>query len=439
MSNDKKILIIDDEKNLLEVMKIGLKEEGYSVKGFTDPVKALKEFDRQNYSGVITDIRMPEMSGIEVLNKCKDKDPRTVVLLITAYSSVESAIEAIQGGADDYISKPFRVEELVLRLQEALERSRMEEMNVNLRKEKLEEFKIVGKSEKIERVKQKIKKVAEVNSPVLIFGESGTGKELVANLIHYKSRRPGKFVPVNCSAFPSELLESELFGYKKGAFTGANRDKKGLFVVANRGTLFLDEISTLPMPLQPKLLRVIQTMEFTPLGATEPRKVDVRILTATNRNLEKLVNEGSFRKDLFYRLNVIPIRIPSLSERKEDIPLLVDHFIEKISSRLGIRKKRVSDGAMKKLVNYDWHGNVRELENLLERLIVLEDKNEIKADSIPMEKEWKKEIEEINLENLEEQAIRKALEKTGGNKRRAAELLGIHLSTLYRKMNKLDI
>jgi len=434
-----KILVIDDEVSILEVVKLGLEEGGFKVDVFSDPIEALNSFSEGNYDAVLTDINMPEMSGLEVLRRCKKIDPEAVVILITAYSSIDSAIEAIRGGALDYIRKPFRMEELILRLKEALDRVRIKKSLKNLREEKLEEFRIIGINDKMKQIREKIKKVAATTSSILIFGESGTGKELVANLIHYNSDRPGKLIPINCSAFPSELLESELFGYKEGAFTGANRDKKGLFVAANKGTLFLDEISTLPMELQPKILRAIQEMSFTPLGSTKEVEVDVRIISATNENIEGLVENGNFREDLFYRLNVIPIEIPPLRERKEDILPLVQHFNKKISERLNVRERTFTDGAYEKLMNYKWTGNVRELENLLERLIVLEDSELIDASAIPEEFSSRSKVDRLNLEEIERKTIKKALEISKKDKNRAADLLGIHPSTLYRKIKKLNM
>lgn len=433
------VLVIDDEKHLLEVIKLGLEEDGYIVDGFYDPVKAVERFDEKDYDAVISDIRMPVMSGIEVLKYCKEQNPKVVVILITAYSSVESAIESMKAGASDYITKPFRMAELLLRLGEALKMVRIEEMNINLRREKIKEYEFIGGCGKINEIKERIKKVAGTDSPILILGESGTGKELVANLIHYNSKRTGKFVPVNCSAFPSELLESELFGYKKGAFTGADKDKDGLFKVANRGTLFLDEISALPIGLQPKLLRAIQTMKFIPLGSTKVEQVYVRIITATNKDIETLVEKGEFREDLYYRLNVIPIYIPPLRERKEDIPILAEFFIEKISKRLNIKKKELSRESIEKFIEYDWKGNVRELENLIERMIVLEDSDIIDMDSIPKMSKKSEMLNTLNLEMLEKQAILKALKHSKGKKKKAAQLLGVHPSTLYRKLTKLNI
>jgi two-component system response regulator AtoC len=434
-----KILVIDDEVSILEVVKLGLEEDGFKVDVFSDPIEALNRFSESNYDAVLSDINMPEMSGLEVLRRCKKINPESVVILITAYSSIDSAIEAIRGGALDYIRKPFRMEELILRLNEALDRIRIKKSLKNLREEKLEEFRIIGINDKMKQIGEKINKVAGTTSPILIFGESGTGKELVANLIHYNSNRAGKIVPINCSAFPSELLESELFGYKKGAFTGADRDKKGLFLAADKGTLFLDEISTLPMELQPKLLRAIQEMSFTPLGSTKEVEVDVRIISATNENIEKLVTDGKFREDLYYRLNVIPIEIPPLRERKEDILPLVQHFNRKISERLNVKEKTFTDEAYEKLMNYKWTGNVRELENLLERLIVLEDSQVIDASAIPEEFSSKSKSDRLNLEEIERKTIKKALEISKGDKHKAAALLGIHPSTLYRKIQKLNI
>jgi len=434
-----KILVIDDEVSILEVVKLGLEEAGFKVDTFFDPIEALNSFSEGKYDAVLSDINMPEMSGLEVLRRCKKINPESLVILITAYSSIDSAIEAIRGGALDYIRKPFRMEELILRLHEALDKVRIKRSLKNLREEKLEEFQIIGTNEKIKQIKEKISKVAATTSPILIYGESGTGKELVANLIHYNSDRPGKFIPINCSAFPSELLESELFGYKKGAFTGADRDKKGLFVAADKGTLFLDEISTLPMELQPKILRAIQEMSFTPLGSTREVEVDVRIVSATNENIERLIADGKFREDLYYRLNVIPIEIPPLRERKEDILPLVQHFNIKISERLNVKEKTFTDDAYEKLMNYKWTGNVRELENMLERIIVLEDSEIIGAEAIPEGLSGKNKTDKLNLEEIERKTIRKALEISKDDKNNAAELLGIHPSTLYRKIKKLDI
>jgi DNA-binding NtrC family response regulator len=434
-----KILVIDDEVSILEVVKLGLEQAGFKVDVFSDPIEALNRFSESSYDAVLSDINMPEMSGLEVLRRCKKINAESVVILITAYSSLDSAIEAIRGGALDYIRKPFRMEELILRLNEALDRIRIKKSLKNLREEKLEQFRIIGLNDKMKQIREKIKKVAGTTSPILIFGESGTGKELVANLIHYNSDRPGKFIPINCSAFPSELLESELFGYKKGAFTGADRDKKGLFVAADKGTLFLDEISTLPMELQPKLLRAIQEMSFTPLGSTKEVEVDVRIVSATNENIEKLVEDSRFREDLYYRLNVIPLEIPPLRERKEDILPLIQHFNKKISERLNVGEKTFTDEAYEKLMNYKWTGNVRELENLLERLIVLEDSEVIGGDAIPEEFSSKGKTDKLNLEEIERKTIKKALEISKNDKSKAAELLGIHPSTLYRKVKKLNI
>lgn len=434
-----KILVIDDEVSILEVVKLGLEEAGFKVDIFSDPIEALNAFSESNYDAVLTDINMPEMSGLEVLRRCKKINSESVVILITAYSSIDSAIEAIRGGALDYIRKPFRMEELILRLNEALDRIKIKKSLNNLREEKLEEFRIIGNNYKMKEIREKIKKVAATTSSVLIYGESGTGKELVANLVHYNSDRPGKFIPVNCSAFPSELLESELFGYKKGAFTGADRDKKGLFVAADKGTLFLDEISTLPMELQPKILRAIQEMSFTPLGSTKEVEVNVRIVSATNEDIEKLVEDGNFREDLYYRLNVIPIEIPPLRERKEDILPLVQHFNSKISERLNVKEKTFTDEAYEKLMNYKWTGNVRELENLLERMIVLEDSEVVDPSIIPEEFSHGNQTDRLNLEEIERKTIKKALELSNKDKNKAADLLGIHPSTLYRKIKKLNI
>ncbi|RKZ19405.1 hypothetical protein DRQ17_01190 [bacterium] len=436
------ILIIDDEKHLADVLRIALEEEGYRVFLAYDPETGIRIFEEERIDLVISDIRMQNISGLDLLKKFRAKDPDALVILMTAYSSIESVIEALRGGAVDYLMKPFEIDELLFRVKNALNKKHLTKQVYTLREEKLSELNLIGKSEAIAKIKEFIDKVSQVNTTVLIYGESGTGKELVAQLIHYKSNRPGKFVPVNCAAIPDNLIESELFGYKKGAFTGASSDKIGYFKLADSGTLFLDEISEFPLHLQPKLLRAIQNQEFLPLGSTKPEKVDVRIISATNRNLEEEVKAGKFREDLFYRLNVVPIEIPPLRKRREDIPLLIEFFIKKLSKRLKIKEKTFTKEAVDLMTSFDWPGNVRELENFIERICVLEKVNIIDEDVV--KRYYMKEKNSApsitgSLKKIENEAIKEALKQAGGNKIVAARILGIHPSTLYRKLKKRNL
>ncbi len=436
-----KILLVDDEKNILEIMRIALIDSGYDIISTTKPLEALKIVQENIFDAMITDIKMENMDGIALLKKVKESYPDMVVILITAYASVQTAVQALREGAADYITKPFRIEELKIRLSTAIEKMRLKKENKELRKTLNENMQIVGISAHISELKKLIKKVSGVDSVVLITGESGTGKELVARSIHFSSNREGTFVSINCAAIPENLLESELFGYKKGAFTGAVQSKDGLFKVAHKGTLFLDEISEMPLPLQSKLLRVLQSMEFTPLGGTKPVQVDVRVVSATNTNIEDRIKKGLFREDLYYRLNVIPIHITPLRERREDIPVLVHYFIKSISKRLGIKEKKMSPEAMEILKKYRWPGNVREVENVIERLIVLNESDTILPASFPdyikTENRNVLKVSDVNLTEIEKKAILNALKNTGGDKKEAAKLLGIHLSTLYRKLKKM--
>ena len=436
------ILIIDDEKHLADVLRIALEEEGYRVFLAYDPETGIRIFEEERIDLVVSDIKMEKLSGLDLLKKFRAKDPDALVILMTAYSSIESVIDALRGGAVDYLVKPFEIDELLFRVKNALNKKHLTKQVDTLREEKLGELNLIGKSEAIAKIKEFIDKVSQVNTTVLIYGESGTGKELVAKLIHYKSNRPGKFVAVNCAAIPDNLIESELFGYKKGAFTGASSDKIGYFKLADSGTLFLDEISEFPLHLQPKLLRAIQNQEFLPLGSTKPEKVDVRIISATNKNLNEEMKAGKFREDLFYRLNVVPIEIPPLRQRREDIPLLIEFFIKKISKRLKIKEKSFTKKAVDLMTLFDWPGNVRELENFIERICVLEKVDIIDEDVVERyyvkEKTAAKSITG-SLKKIEKEAIKEALKQAGGNKIVAARILGIHPSTLYRKLKKLNL
>jgi two-component system response regulator PilR (NtrC family) len=453
-----KILVVDDEKSMCEFLEIMLKKEGYDITSTTSGKKALELLDNNLYSMVFTDVRMPGVDGFEVLRKTKETSPDTVVIMITAYGSPEGAVTAIKEGAYDYITKPFRVEEVKLTIKKSLERSDLIRENIRLRQEVEERYKfwnLIGKSPKMQRVYELVEKVSQTKANVLITGQSGTGKELVAKAIHYNSARKDRsFITLNCGAIPENLLESELFGHMKGSFTGAIANKRGLLEMAEGGTLFMDEIGELPLPLQVKLLRVIQEREFKRVGGTEDIKVDVRIISASNQDLQQKVAQGFFREDLFYRLNVIQIKLPPLRERKEDITLLTNHFIRKYSAETGKEVEGIAPEALELLLSYDFDGNVRELENIIERSITLETSPTITerhirsylnermiSKSMPPSLEIPEEGMDLNkvVEDLEKAFILKALEHTGGVKKKAAELLGMNFRAMRYKLAKYDL
>ena len=432
-----KILVVDDEKSMCDFLEIMLNKEGYEVTSTTSGEKALELLDNDLYSMVLTDVKMPVVDGFEVLRKTKEVSPDTVVIMITAYGSPEGAVTAIKEGAYDYITKPFRVEEVKLTIKKSLERSTLIQENIRLRQAVEDRYKfwnLIGKSPKMQRVYELVEKVSQTKANVLITGESGTGKELVAKAVHFNSARKDRsFVTLNCGAIPENLLESELFGHMKGSFTGAIANKRGLLEMAEGGTLFMDEIGELPLPLQVKLLRVIQEREFKRVGGIEDIKVDVRIISASNQDLQQKVAHSSFREDLFYRLNVIQIKIPPLRERKEDIPLLVNHFVRKYSADTGKEIEGISPDALELLLGYHFAGNVRELENIIERSITLETTPMIAdrhirsylnermiSKGIPPTLEIPEEGMDLNkvVEDLEKAFILKALEQTDGVKKK---------------------
>ena len=451
------ILIIDDEKSMREFLSIMLEKEGYRTIAIDNGNDALKFIKDNDYDLIITDIKMPKITGIDILRESMTLHQNTPVIMITAFASTEVAVEAMKLGAHDYITKPFNVDEIKIIIKNAIEKKSLFDENIFLKEELKGRYhfsNIVGKSEKIQKIFELIQKVANGKSIVLITGESGTGKELVAKAIHHNSNRRDKpFVSISCGAIPETLLESELFGHQKGAFTSADSDKKGLFEIADGGTFFLDEVTEAPPSIQAKLLRVLQEKEFKRVGGVKDIKVDVRVIAATNKNLHKLIEEGKFREDLYYRLNVIPIELPSLRERKVDIPLLVSHFINKYNSinKKGI--KGIRPEAMEMLERYIWRGNVRELENVIERAVTLETNDNIQADSLSDEirnyrVEHLKTISEIpsegvNLEDyitkIEKDIILSALEKTGWVKKKAAELLNMSFRSFRYKLQKYDI
>ncbi len=450
MNREPAILIIDDEPLMRISITDALRMEGYKVHSVASGIEGLKAIRENIYDVVITDLKLPEVDGIDILRECKQVSPITKVLMITAYGSVETAVEAMRQGAYDYITKPFSMDELILTVKRLIELRDLEDENIRLRQKVEEKYDfsgIIGRSAKMLDVFEKIKVVAPTDTTVLITGESGTGKELVANAIHYNShRKKGPFIKVSCAALPETLLEAELFGHEKGAFTGALRQKKGRFELAHKGTLFLDEIGEINQTVQVKLLRVLQEREFERLGGTETIRVDVRIICATQRDLKKEVQKGNFREDLYYRLNVVPIYLPPLRERKEDILPLAEHFLRIYAKQMNKPIKELSLEVKEILLKYNYPGNVRELENAIKRAVTLSRNGTIRPWDLPEDLcEWCKESPRVtdsfnNLEPLEravsvfeKQYIVKVLEETKGNKTLAAKILGISRKTLWEK------
>ena len=447
-----KILIIEDEKSMREVLKILLEGEGHELTMASDGLEGLSCIDKDIFDLVITDLKMPKVNGFEVLKRIKEISPDTIVIMATAFGNTETAIEAMKLGAYDYISKPFNIDEMRLIVKKAIEKKR-EGAELLLLRQKVETIyaleNIIGQSPKMQELFKLVPRIAQSNSNVLILGESGSGKELVAAALHNLSHRKEKnIVTINCAAFPEGLLESELFGHMKGAFTGAVFNKQGLFEIADGGSILLDEIGEMPHNLQAKLLRVLENGTFRRIGGTTDIKVDVRIISATNKDLKDEIAGGRFREDLYYRLNVIPINIPPLRERKEDIPLLIDHFLRKTSPD----PKRISAEAMKLLIDYPWKGNVRELENIIERSALLTDKEVIAPDDLPSEingytRDMKSFLELTDegididriIGDLEKKYLLKALEKTHGVKTEAAKLLMLSFRSFRHRLHKYGI
>jgi DNA-binding NtrC family response regulator len=445
------ILVVDDEPDMRALLKDVLEERGHKVAVVSGGHEALKKLAEEEYAVVLSDLRMKEMPGIELLAEVKRAYPDTNVILMTAFGSVEGAIEAMKQGAYDYLTKPVKTDELILVTEKALREASLRREVGRLRREVHREYsfhQILGKSKPMREVFDLIRRVADSPTNVLITGESGTGKELVAKAIHYNSeRRDAPFVPVNCAAIPEALLESELFGHMKGSFTDAKNDKRGLFEEAQKGTLFLDEISELPLMLQAKLLRAIQEREIRRVGATRSVPVDVRIIAATNLTLTEEVKAKRFREDLYYRLNVIEIRLPSLRERREDIPLLVETFLRRSAETSHKELRGMSESALALLMDYGWPGNVRELENVIERAVTLARGEKIVPEDLPAAIQGargdRKVIDEaaeriLPLQEVEKEYILRILEKTGGNKYQAAQTLGIDRKTLYRKLAEIE-
>ena len=439
-----KILVVDDEVQIREMLRNNLTQMGgFPVQVASGGVEALEKIEKDVFDLVLTDLKMPEMGGMDLLKALKATRPEIMVIIMTAFGSIETAVEAMRAGADDYITKPIDFNELLIHLSKAQKESLLLTENRFLRMEvrkKFEYSSIVGKSRKILEVFSLIEKVAPSSSTVILYGGSGTGKELVAKAIHYHSPRAHKpFIPFNCGAIPESLVESELFGHTKGAFTGAIQAKRGLFEEADGGTIFLDEISTLPPSAQVKLLRVLQEKEVMRVGSTDRTKIDVRVIAATNQDLEASLKLGKFREDLFYRLQVFPILLPDLKDRSEDIPLLAYHFLDIYTKATQKQLKGISKDAMNFLLEYHWPGNVRELENVIERAVIMADQEYLTPQDLPdyLRDEFTNLIRKgvkarKSLEEIKEEYISQILQETGGNKKVAAEILRVNPRTLYR-------
>jgi len=451
----KVILIVEDKESMAQMLKETIEAAGYKSVIASNGAEGIRRLREEKIDLVLTDLKLPRKDGMDVLMAAKEEDPTMPVIMMTAYGSVDLAVRAIKEGAYDFITKPFDTDHLLHIIKKATAFQRLLAENILLR----EEFssligmpRIIGRSEKIQEVARKVQKVAAAKTTVLLLGESGTGKELFARAIHCLSpRNEHPFVPINCAAIPRELLESELFGYEKGAFTGAEVRKLGKFEMADRGTVFLDEIGEMDLSLQAKIMRVIQEGEIERVGGTRAIRVDVRVIAATNRDIERAVAEGLFREDLYYRLSVFPIRIPPLRERTEDIPLLVDFFINKYCAEMKTKVKGITEDVMDMLVNYPWKGNVRELENTIERAVILCDGNTIRPEhislspipmlsghGIPMDGTLEDTTREA-VRLAETQRIKKALHETRGNKSRAAEMLDVSYKTLLTKIKEYGI
>jgi len=449
-----RVLVVDDEKSMRDLLSITLEKEGYDVLTAAGGEAAIEALRRDVTDAVITDLRMPKVDGLQVLRAAKEISPDVAVIVITAVASTETAVEAMKLGAYDYITKPFKLDEVSLIVRNALERKRLRDENLYLRKQLETQHRfenIIGKSGRILEVFDTIRKISDSPSTAMITGESGTGKELVARAIHFNSlRRDKPFVSVNCGAIPEGLMESELFGHVRGAFTGAVANKIGLFSAGEGGTLFLDEITEIPPLLQVKLLRAIQTREIRRVGDTKDMKTDVRLIAASNRNLEDAVRDGILREDLYYRLNVIPIQLPPLRERREDIPLLVAHFLQKFGKDLGKEARGVAPEAMIVLERYHWPGNIRELENVLERAIVLGAGDMLGIESLPETLRRERPVKgmeavelpedgldlEATLDTIERGYLQRALDRTGGVQTKAAELLKMTFRQFRYKLQK---
>ncbi len=445
-----KVLVVDDDREMCSLLQEILTSEEFSVTAIQDSLEAAKRIAREDFDLLITDLKMKGLKGLDLMEESKKIAPLMPVIIITAFGTVESAIQAMKRGAYDYITKPFQTDELLLTVKKALENRFLKKEVTRLKREVESRYhfhQLIGKSPAMQRIYDLVEKISDTSSNVLVTGESGTGKELVAKAIHYNGvRKEGPFIAVNCAAIPETLLESELFGYKKGAFTDAKTDKKGLISEAHTGALFLDEVTEMALTLQAKLLRVIEERTVRPLGDTQSHSVDIRVISTSNRDIQSLIQQGRFREDLYYRLKVIDIELPPLRERREDIPLLVQHFIHKFNAEMNKRASGVSEPALRVMMNHSWAGNVRELENVIQRAVTLSQQETILPEDLPssmlepreenlIEKSLK---ENLTLDQMEKEYIRRTLIQTGGNKSRAAEILGLDRKTLYRKIQETE-
>ncbi len=449
------LLIVDDEASLRDFLSIVFEEEGCRVQTAATLADARAAVEKDEPDLILCDLMLPDGSGLDLLREVKAGNPSIAVIMITAHTSTKSAVEALKAGAFDYIAKPFDIEELKIIVHNAVERKELEDENLHLRTALEERFtfaNIIGRSSRMQEIFSIVQRIAKTTSTVLISGESGTGKELIARAVHYNSGRRGKFVSINCGALPETLLESELFGHERGAFTGAIREKRGLFHEADRGTIFLDEIGETSTAMQIKLLRVLQDRVVRRVGSNTETQVDARVISATNQDLTEAIKNGTFREDLFYRINVIPIALPALRQRKEDIPLLVDHFIAKFCDSLGVPHKRISSDAMRAIEKYSWPGNVRELENVIERMIALESSEVLTTRSLPDQVLLGSAMPDItydlpeegislqdHLESIGKIFMMKALERTGGVQTQAAELLRMSFRSFRYYAKKYDL
>ncbi|MCK4556776.1 MAG: sigma-54-dependent Fis family transcriptional regulator [Candidatus Aminicenantes bacterium] len=449
------MLIVDDEKSILDLLTVVFKKEGYKVETSHSGPKALELIEKNDFSVIISDIKLPQLSGMEILRRVKDTKPYIPVIMVTAYGTIKQAVEALKEGAMDYVVKPFDVEELKIIVSQGLERGRLKQENILLKKQLREKYgfdNIIGKSKRMMEIFSLIEKIAATDSTVIVNGESGTGKELAARAIHLLSRyqeRP--FVSINCGAVPDSLLESELFGHMRGSFTGAVADKKGMFEVAEGGVLFLDEVGEMSPMTQVKLLRALQDKKIRRVGGTEEIPVDIRIIAATNQDLKRKIEEGKFREDLFYRLNVLSLVMPPLRKRKEDLPLLVSHFIKKYCQEMGRKTKRIAPEVMNVFESYPWPGNVRELENVIERVVAIEEREIITRDSLPEEllaPHKKPDTTYLfepgfslnsHLDDIAKNYIKQARQAAGGKLRETASLLGISYRTLRYLIDKYGL
>jgi Nif-specific regulatory protein len=452
-----KILLIDDSPDILTHLSEYLKNEGYEVESSTDGEKAISMIERKCFDIIFTDLMMPNIDGMEVLKYVTQHSRESICMILTGYGTIKNAVEAVKLGAFDYLTKPIKMDEILITLKRALEFRDLKRENQNLKNQLKKKYKfenIIGDSEKMHQIFETIEKVADTDSTILILGESGTGKELIAKAIHYNSyRREGPFIPVNCAAIPSELLESELFGHEKGAFTNAIRTRIGRFELANGGTVFLDEIGDMSPNLQSKLLRVLQERQFERIGGVKTVKIDIRIIAATHQDLKVAVEQGKFRQDLYYRLNVIPIRVPPLRERKSDIPLLVHHFLNHFNRSKKRKIQGIHNEALNRLMEYHWPGNVRELENIIERIVILTNNDSITVQDLPEKIQNLSQDEQvplfeipeegISLDNalneFEKRLILQALNKTGWIKNKAAQLLNLNRTTLIEKIKRQNL